>query len=322
MSPQSPLRIMARQPFATDIPIVNPVRKLWARNRQVLETRWHPQNLKNAPSLKDRLFRIFEIGLKGIGLFERGKRNALDLYLHDIEVVLPDLPKVLNGYRILHITDPHIDACEGLDRKLASVVSDAEADLCVLTGDYREAMYGACDEAMKMMAQVVEGIHCPDGVYAVLGNHDSQEMVPHLEDMNVRVLINESDVVKARGEQIILTGTDDVHDYFTANAPLALQSAPDGFKVALIHSPELAGVAAENGFSLYLCGHTHGGQICLPGGRPILTHLNSHKDLSNGLWNVGKMLGYTSPGAGTSVMPVRFFKRPEITRFTLRSQEQ
>jgi len=322
MSPQSPLRFLARQSLPTVMPKANPIRKLWARNRKVMESRWHPQNLKNTPSLKDRLFIIFEIGLKGTGLFERGQRNALDLYVHDIEVTLPNLPKVLDGYRILHITDPHIDACEGLDHKLASIVRDVKADLCVLTGDYREAMYGACDEAMTKMAQVIERLNYPDGVYAVLGNHDSQEMVPHFEDMDVRVLVNESDVVKTRGEHIILTGTDDVHNYFTANAPLALKAAPDGFKIALIHSPELADVAAENGFSLYLCGHTHGGQICLPGGRPILTHLNCHKDLSNGLWKLGKMLGYTSPGAGTSVMPVRFYKRPEITRFTLRFQEQ
>ena len=157
-------------------------------------------------------------------------------------------------------------------------------------------------------------------IYAVLGNHDSHDMVPAFENLGAHVLINETNIVKARGEQLILTGTDDVHNFFTENAPMALRAAPDGFKIALVHSPELAQEAADNGFDLYLCGHTHGGQICMPGGRPILTHLNRHENLSDGLWKYEEMLGYTNPGAGTSVMPIRFFKRPEITRFTLRHQ--
>jgi uncharacterized protein len=71
--------------------------------------------------------------------------------------------------------------------------------------------------------------------------------------------------------------------------------------------------AAEIGFNYYLCGHTHGGQICLPGGIPILTNTGFLKRYIKGPWKRGKMHGYTSRGTGTSGLNVRYFCPPEIT---------
>ena len=68
-----------------------------------------------------------------------------------------------------------------------------------------------------------------------------------------------------------------------AAARAALEAAPKGFKIALIHSAELADVAADAGFSLYLAGHTHGGQVCLPGGIPIITYMSFHWHYASGL---------------------------------------
>ena len=96
-----------------------------------------------------------------------------------------------------------------------------------------------------------------------------------------------------------------------------LEASPDGFKIALIHSPELYDLAEENGFSLYLAGHTHGGQITLANQKPIITHLHNGKQFARGLWHHNKMIGYTSNGAGTSGIPIRFNTRGEIIVFTL-----
>ncbi len=274
-----------------------------------------------ARDIKNRLYRVIEFGLKLSGLHSRGHRNALDIQVRDIDIHLPTLPRELDGYRIMHLTDLHLDAIEGLDRTLSKALRGVEADLCVLTGDYREADTGPCDDFIPLIRRAIAPIQCPDGIFAVLGNHDTHEMVPHLEVLGVRVLANESSVVSSRGTRLVISGIDDVHNYYTAAAPAALADAPAGFKVALVHSPELAGVAAENGFGLYLCGHTHGGQVCLPGGRPIVTHLYQHRDLASGLWEHRGMRGYTSPGIGTSCIPVRFFTRPEITRITLRATQ-
>jgi hypothetical protein len=81
----------------------------------------------------------------------------------------------------------------------------------------------------------------------------------------------------------------------------------------------MAGEAAAAGYSLYLCGHCHGGQMCLPGGRPLLTHLSRHRDLYAGLWRQGEMWGYTSMGAGLANPPVRFNCPGEVTEFRLRA---
>jgi predicted MPP superfamily phosphohydrolase len=124
--------------------------------------------------------------------------------------------------------------------------------------------------------------------------------------------------VRRGSSEIYVTGTDDVHYYYTDAAPAALESAPDGFKIALIHSAELAGAAAKAGFSLYLTGHTHGGQISLPGGVPIITHLALYRRFASGLWRLASMTGYTSTGLGVSGLPVRFNTRGEAVLITLR----
>ena len=80
-------------------------------------------------------------------------------------------------------------------------------------------------------------------------------------------------------------------------------------------------MAAEAGFRLYLAGHTHGGQICWPGGHPLITHLHRLRHYSRGLWRHGEMLGYTNTGAGVSGLPVRFHSRGEVALVTLRRGE-
>jgi predicted MPP superfamily phosphohydrolase len=160
-----------------------------------------------------------------------------------------------------------------------------------------------------------------NGVWAILGNHDCADMVPAFEDLGIVVLVNETRSIERGGARIHLTGTDDVHYYYTEAARAALEAAPEGFKIALIHSAELADVAAEAGFDLYLAGHTHGGQVCLPGGRPILTHMSRYRRYASGLWRHDKMLGYTTTGVGVSGLPVRFNTRGEVVLITLRRSQ-
>jgi len=124
--------------------------------------------------------------------------------------------------------------------------------------------------------------------------------------------------ISASGAAFLFAGTDDVHYYYTEEAREALATATVGFKIALIHSAEFADAAAENGYHLYLAGHTHGGQICLPGGWPIITHMTRFRRYGRGLWRHGKMRGYTSTGVGVSGLPVRFNSRGEVVLITLR----
>jgi uncharacterized protein len=130
----------------------------------------------------------------------------------------------------------------------------------------------------------------------------------------MRVLMNEADVITRNGQRIHLEGIDDAHFYRADNIEKASIGIPlDEFSILLSHTPEIYRHAAHAGFNLLLSGHTHGGQICLPGGTPITLDSVLLRRLGAGAWMHHEMQGYTSVGAGSSVVPVRFNCPPEIT---------
>lgn len=301
-----------------------PPRLLWAVNRFWMES----ENLKTGRyGGKSRqhwyallfLMRALRLGLRLVGRYEQGVRNAWDLELRELELRLPRLPPQFEGFTILHLSDLHLDGMDGLEQAVLRRLGGREFDLCALTGDYRTELHGPIRPVMERMRTLVSGLRCRDGVVGVLGNHDDGHMVAPLEEMGVRMLINER-VELVRGDaRLQVVGTDDVHYYFTDQAVHALEAARDAFTVALVHSPEIFDLAASLGVDLYLCGHTHAGQVCLPGGRPVLTHLSRGRRFYRGTWRHGAMVGVTSAGVGTSGVPVRFHTRGEILALTLRA---
>jgi predicted MPP superfamily phosphohydrolase len=123
--------------------------------------------------------------------------------------------------------------------------------------------------------------------------------------------------IEKEGQKILITGTDDPFDFFTEPAILCLETTGYPFKIAMVHTPELAKTASDNGYALYLCGHTHGGQICLHPDRPLISHQFEGKQYNSGIWHLAHMTGYTSRGAGVSGIPIRFNCPAEVTLFTL-----
>jgi hypothetical protein len=143
-------------------------------------------------------------------------------------------------------------------------------------------------------------------------------MVPRLEAMGVHVLVNECATIERGGQSIYLAGVDDAHFYRADNIEKAVAAIPpDVFSILLTHTPEIYRQAAHAEFDLLLSGHTHGGQICLPGGIPITLDSVLPRRLGKGAWKHHGMQGYTSVGAGSSVVPVRFNCPPEITLHVL-----
>ncbi len=297
-------------------------REAWRRQRRGMEA----AEEKHTPSAVTtrrhwfafkQMLRLFGWGLQLCGLYERGVRNALDIELKRMELGFANLPAEFDGFRILQLSDLHVDFLpEPLDAAL-DLIAGEEVDLCVLTGDYRKRVSGPFEHIMPAFEKLLARLPAQHGVYAILGNHDCADMVPAFEGIGIEVLVNETRRVQKGGAHIHLTGTDDVHYYYTEAARAALERAPEGFKIALVHSAELADVAAEAGFQLYLAGHTHGGQVCLPGGKPIITHMSSHRCYASGLWRHGTMVGYTTTGVGVSGLPVRFNTRGEAVLITL-----
>ncbi len=300
-----------------------PSRDAWRRRRLEMEAggdRHGPDGTHSRSrwQLLKLAIRIFGLALKLVGLYGRGVRNALDIRLTEMELAYPDLPDAFDGFTILQMTDLHVDGLPGTMEAALSHTAGRTVDLCVLTGDYRFRVQGPFEQILPGMRSLVAGVEARHGICAVLGNHDDAAMVDAFETLGITMLVNETMTIARDGAALQITGTDDVHYFFTDAAPAALAAAPDGFRIALIHSPELADVAAREEYRLYLAGHTHGGQVCLPGGVPVITHVGRFRRFASGRWRLGDMQGYTSTGVGVSALPVRFFNRGEVVLITLR----
>jgi predicted MPP superfamily phosphohydrolase len=281
---------------------------------------------------------LIRAGLRLSGLAGRTRRNARALAVRHNPVTLPRLPRAFDGYTIMQLSDLHIDLEPDFVDHLIAHVHALACDLCVLTGDYRARTFGRFDHTLAALARLRPAIAAP--CVAVLGNHDSLRMVPAMEAMGYRVLLNEA-VAIARGgapggahggayggayggsyggPALQLAGVDDAHHYRTDDVARAAEGLPRGDPAILLsHTPELYREAAGAGFDLFLCGHTHGGQLCLPGGVPVLIEARCPRRLARGAWRHGAMQGYTSPGAGASIVPARLNCPPEITLHRLRA---
>ena len=139
-------------------------------------------------------------------------------------------------------------------------------------------------------------------------------MLPDMEDLDIHVLMNEHVSHIYEGETLYLAGIDDAHFFGVHDIATALTGIPiEACAILLSHTPEVYRQAAHAGTDLLLCGHTHGGQICLPGGYPLTLDARIPRRFGNGAWQYADMLGYTSPGAGSSIVDVRLNCPPEIT---------
>ena len=265
-------------------------------------------------------YELVDLFLKVSGLIKVGQRNALQFEVRENHVSFPGLPEVFNGLRILQLTDLHLDGYPGLGSLIARAVAGLYFDLCVLTGDFRFSDTGLYRHLTEEFNALVPSLHCRLGVLGILGNHDFIEMAPLIETAGVRLLINENVALDDKGDKLWIIGLDDAHFYGLQDFDKALQGVPaEAARILLVHSPEVIPEAAERGFGLYLAGHTHAGQICLPGGTPVLLNANCKRQYTSGEWKFNGMSGYTSAGVGSSGIFARFFCPPEIVIHVLQS---
>ncbi len=250
--------------------------------------------------------------LKLSGLYWWASKNAQRIQVRRHLIALPGLPSAFDDFTILQISDLHVDISPAAMRRLIDLLPHLSYDLCALTGDYRGRTYGPCEETIAGMARLRHFITAP--IYAVLGNHDSIRMVPALEEMGIRMLVNEVEPLVRDGQRLYLAGIDDAHFYRMDNIEKVASKIPDDeFSILLSHTPEIYRQAAHADFDLLLSGHTHGGQICLPGSIPVTLDSALPRRMGAGSWRYGRMVGYTSVGVGCSVVPARINCPPEIT---------
>jgi uncharacterized protein len=253
---------------------------------------------------------VIRHALKLTGLYWRGRRNAENIQVRHHDVRVPEVPAAFDGFTILHLSDMHVDVSQGAMRRLIEILPGLRYDICVLTGDFRGKTFEPFDATLEGLARV--RMHLKDPVYGVLGNHDTVCIVPEMEEMGIRMLLNEAETIVRGNQRIHLAGIDDAHYYRVDNIEKVASQFPHN-EFFLSHTPEIYRQAAHADFNLLLSGHTHGGQICLPGSIPITLDSVLPRHMGSGSWKYHDMVGYTSVGAGAVIVPVRLNCLPEIT---------
>jgi predicted MPP superfamily phosphohydrolase len=235
------------------------------------------------------------------------------------QIYLRRLPKALDGFRIVQLSDIHhsrFTSREQIERAVQTATS-LQPDIIALTGDYisKERAYAA------PCAEILGKLRARHGVYAVLGNHDHWTDAALITDLfraeGITVLINQGMRFEKNGAAFWLAGVDDTMVGLEDLSLALAGSSEDELKLLLAHNPIILRRAARAGVDLVLSGHTHGGQVSLvsersAAGRP-------RRRVLKGLASEGETQIYVTRGLGTVVLPVRFGCPPEVSLLELRT---
>jgi uncharacterized protein len=179
-------------------------------------------HLENLPLMQATI----EIALRVTGTYWRGRANARKVQVRRNIVVFQICQALFDGFTVLHLSDLHADLSAPAMQRAAELAHGLAYDLCVLTGDCRGRTHGDCRPCLEGVARLREALR--GDIYAVLGNHDSIAMVPDLEALGIRMLLNEC-VAFDRGRALIyLAGVDDAHFYRADNIEKAAAEIPLG----------------------------------------------------------------------------------------------
>ena len=265
------------------------------------------------------LGKIFKLFLRISFIISKGRRNAANIRVENVEIAFDDLPSSFDNMRILLITDLHIGGMDRMVERIKGVAGQLDYDFCILGGDYSFGRGAADSIAGLRMAQLARWLCDKSRVFGILGNHDKYWMGEALQKCGVEMLVNENICIEKKDGKIHLAGLDDCHYFSADDLELADSGILDGeFKIMISHSPEPFRQVAKAGYSLQLSGHTHAGQVCLPCGIVVVRAATVPRTLLKGKWRYKELVGYTSRGVGTSGIAVRYFCPPEITIFTLK----
>ncbi len=252
-----------------------------------------------------------------------------------VTLTLPRLAPPFDGYRIVHISDFHLDGWMTPERleRVVDLVNEQEPDLVAITGDF----VAVSVDYISGLSEPLRRLRAADGVVAVLGNHD------HMNDAGaVRRALSSAGVVdvsngvytlRRDGVALHVCGVDSVMEGYDRLEEVleVLDDAEPGCAVLLAHEPDFADKTATTGrFDLQLSGHSHGGQVRIPFLEtpyvvPLLSRLGYSfvppliYEYPSGLYEVGEMYQYTNRGLGVIYARFRLNSRPEITVLTLRS---
>lgn len=253
--------------------------------------------------------------------FSQFAREALaeanSISVEHIKIKLKRLPKQLDGFRLVHLSDIHHSPFTSLEHisRVVEVSNRLKPDMFVLTGDY----VSHDTDYIAPVAEVLAQLKAEHGIYACLGNHDhwtDAGLVTHLfRGEGINLLINEGFRFRARGTKFWLAGVDDLMVGKTDVRAALDGSKENEFKLLLAHNPQIVRRAVRYGVDLMLSGHTHGGQVKI---RDEEKRILPRRKLSSGLHRRQNTQIYITRGIGTVVVPIRYQCPPEISLIELR----
>lgn len=238
------------------------------------------------------------------------------------------LPFGTDPIKVLHITDLHVERLTDRETQVLELAREAKPDIIVISGDYVNLSYNRDPQTLKQVKQLLRQLSAPHGIYATLGSPpvDLREtVVPIFDDLPNVTLMRHGwqQVDMENGRSLTVMGMDCSHDLPIDAGRLSrlVAAAPQNIPQLLVyHSPELMPEASEHGIDLYVCGHTHGGQVRLPFIGPIFTSSQLGRRFVMGLYKIGRTTLYVSRGIGLeglSAPRVRFLCPPEMTLITI-----
>ncbi|AFM43237.1 putative phosphohydrolase [Desulfosporosinus acidiphilus SJ4] len=267
--------------------------------------------------------------LGGAGLLGWAEHDTKELQSELWDLFYPKLPTALEGKTICQLSDLHLESLQMDPERIRQTAMAQKPDLIVLTGDIISTRID-----LDKVNPYLNKFSAPYGNYVVLGNNDYSHLshtllkrfLKQLEGLGWIPLLNQSTFLSPLNLWIIgiddpATAHDDV-DRAYQNLLSSQSSHPvaqnPSFRLALAHSSDCLDDVASYGSDLLLTGHTHGGQIRLPGFRPLITNTYlGDKGIYEGYHVVNETPLYINRGIGESVIPLRFNVPPEIAFFTL-----
>jgi predicted MPP superfamily phosphohydrolase len=249
-------------------------------------------------------------GASGYG----GVVEAWDYELTETLVRVRGLPERFEGFRIAQVSDVHHGRLVPIEevRRVVELANSARADMVALTGDYTTSLR----RYVEPCAEALASLRAPEGVWAVLGNHDHNTDGPltrqALARRGIEVLTNENTSLRRGADVLQLAGAD---DWGWGKADFA--RAVRGLDVSrptlmLSHEPMALDVPEVRGVSLILSGHTHGGQVSLPVVGAPVAYVWKHLKYLRGMYESEGTQLYVSRGTGMIGVPVRIGARPEV----------
>ena len=246
--------------------------------------------------------------------------------LVNVNVKINDLPFTFHNYRIINLTDIHLGQWISPEylNGVADYVNSLNPDMITLTGDYVSYILEGYENDLL---DSFKKLKAKDGKFAVLGNHDhwagAEEIREILKKSDIIDLSNDVYTLEKDGEKLNISGVDSL-TVGADDLDKVLEKLPhDGASILLVHEPDFAKVSSKTDrFDLQMSGHSHGGQLVIPGVETTPFRCSYSIKYPVGAYKVNNMIQYTSKGLGTNSFWIRVNCKPEITQFYLKTTKR